>query len=126
MDLYKCVVFPLLRTISLDTQKSNDEQRVMAMTLSTGKTLDPVSFKVPRHATFTDVDGFIKELTQPSPSPLTRATNLVKCLKALAAAIQSMVQTTTQASLVSLPCSSIQQVVRILTYICRWLRPSNV
>lgn len=111
-------MFDLAGSFSLDTQRSNNQKRVMIMTLTTGKTLDRVAFKVPKHADSTDVNSFIEELTKRSTNPLIRATNLVNSLKALANMIQTMAQTTAYTSAVSLPCPSLLQA-RILTYICR-------
>lgn len=65
----------------------------MTMTLATGKTLNPVTFIIPRYADFTDIDGFIKKLTKSSTNPLMRAINLIDSLKDLANIIHSMAQT---------------------------------
>lgn len=46
----------------LDPQQSNNQKRVVTMTLIIGKTLDPVPLKVPRHADSTDVDGLLENL----------------------------------------------------------------
>ncbi|KAG6360917.1 hypothetical protein INS49_011985 [Diaporthe citri] len=101
MDTHEVVVFDLVQSFSLDTERSNNQKRVVTMTLNTGKTLDPVALKVPRHADSTDVDGFIEKLTKSSRNPLVRATNLVNSLKALANMIQFMAQTTAQTSAVN-------------------------
>lgn len=106
MATYEDVVFDLTHSFSLDTQRSNNQKRIVTMTLTTGKTLNPVALKVPRHADSTDIDGFMEELTNSFTNPFTCANNIVNSLRALADRIQVMEQTIAQTSAVSLPFSS--------------------
>lgn len=80
---YEVVVLDLAQSFSPDTQRSNNQKRIVTITLTNGKTLDPVALKVPRHVDSMDMDRFIEKLTKSSPNPLIRATNLVNSLKAL-------------------------------------------
>lgn len=107
MDIHEVVVFNLVRSFSLDTQRSDDKKRVVTVTLSNGKTLGPVALKVPRHADSTDVDGFLEELIKLTPNPLICTTRVLNSIRVLANVIQDRAQTTAQASAVSLLCSSL-------------------
>lgn len=87
---------------SIDEERSTSNTRVFVVTLSNGRTLDPVTLRVPAYATVMDVDAFMEEVRRgTAPDPLTRAATLVQDLLALTSTVLSWAPTDAHASRVS-------------------------
>jgi hypothetical protein len=95
-------IFEYFESFTVDEAQSTEKQRVITVTLSDGKILPPVLFRVPVTVTSAEVDAFIETLCHgDGPNPISCGINLVNEMVGLVEPMLSNVQSVATSFLVS-------------------------